>query len=73
VHKEDQIQGCVVCAQVAKQPPLGEQDSGGGLNVQFGALGCSVKTQNGETQAIASQDGNLYRLRCKAVHRIESA
>jgi hypothetical protein len=41
----------------------------GGLNVQFGALGCSVKTQNRETQAIASRDGNLYWLRCKTVHR----
>jgi hypothetical protein len=32
-----------------------------------------VKTQNGETKAIASRDGNLYRLRCKTVHRSESA
>ena len=45
----------------------------GGLNVQFGALGCSVKTQNGETQAIASQDGKLFRLRCKTVIRGERA
>jgi hypothetical protein len=45
----------------------------GGLNIQFGALGCSVKTQNGETQAIASRDGNLYRLRCKTVIQSESA
>jgi hypothetical protein len=45
----------------------------GGLNVQFGALGCSIKTQNGETQAIASRDGNLYRLRCKTVHWSGSA
>jgi hypothetical protein len=45
----------------------------GGLNNQFGALGCLVKTQNGQTQAIASQDGNLYRLRFKTVHRTESA
>ena len=45
----------------------------GGLNVQFGALGCSVKTQTGDTQAIASQDGKLYRLRCKTVHRGEHA
>jgi hypothetical protein len=45
----------------------------GGLNVQFGALGCSVKTLKGDTQAIASRDGNLYRLRCKTVHRSESA
>jgi hypothetical protein len=44
----------------------------GGLNVQFGALICSVKTQNGETQAIASRDGNLYRLRCKTMHRSKS-
>ena len=31
-----------------------------GLNVQIGALGCSIKALNGETQAIASRDGKLF-------------
>src|SRR5579875_1494527 len=41
----------------------------GGLNVSFVPLRCSMKSQNGDTQAIASRDGKLYRLRCKTVHR----
>ena len=44
-----------------------------GLNVQIGALGCSIKALNGETQAIASRDGKLFRLRCKTVHRGDQA
>ena len=44
-----------------------------GLNVQIGALGCSIKALNGETQAIASRDGKLFQLRCKMVHRGDQA
>ena len=44
-----------------------------GLNVQIGALGCSIKALNGDTQAIASRDGKLFRLRCKMVHRGDQA
>ena len=45
----------------------------GGLQVQFGGLGCLVKALNGDIQAIASREGNLYRLQCKTVLGGESA
>jgi hypothetical protein len=45
----------------------------GGLQVQFGGLGCLVKAPNGVIQALATRESNLYCLRCQTVLGGESA
>ena len=45
----------------------------GGLNVEFGALGCTVKDDHGHTLALAARVNNLYRMRCTKVSGSEDA